>query len=187
MLTPFEEHICQKTDMKIILGSKNPVKLQAVQEVVQTIPSLATATIHAVRTDSGVPDQPHGLEETIRGAQNRSRKACTHGEWGIGLESGIIPVPLTQTGYMNLTACVIFDGSSLYTGLGPAFELSQDVADGVIKQGFELDQAVRAAGISANPRIGYAQGLIGIMTKGRVTRMEYSKPAVLMALAGMNL
>ena len=41
--------------------------------------------------------------------------------------------------------------------------------------------------MSDNPRIGYDQGIIGIMTRGRITRMEYSKPAVLMALAGMNL
>jgi inosine/xanthosine triphosphatase len=172
--------------MKIILGSKNPVKLQAVQEVIETIPYFAASTIHAIKADSGVPDQPHGLEETIRGAQNRSKEAFTHGDLGIGLESGIIPVPLTQTGYMNLTACVIFDGSSFHTGLGPAFELSLEVTRWVIEQGLELDQAVCAAGMSDNPRIGYDQGIIGIMTKGRVTRMEYSKPAVLMALAGMD-
>jgi inosine/xanthosine triphosphatase len=173
--------------MKIILGSKNPVKLQAVQEAMQTIHCLAEATILGVAVDSGVPDQPLGLEETIRGARNRSQKAFIHGDLGIGLESGVIPVPLTQTGYMNLTACVIFDGNSFHTGLGPAFELPGAVTLGVVEQGLELDEAVRAAGMSDNPRIGYDQGIIGIMTKGRVTRMTYTKPAVLMALAGMNL
>jgi inosine/xanthosine triphosphatase len=187
ILTPFGEAICQENDMKIILGSKNPIKLQAVQEVLQTIPRFAAATILAIEADSGVSDQPCGLEETIRGAQNRSKEAFIHGDMGIGLESGIIPVPLTQTGYMNLTACAIFEGRLLYTGLGPAFELPQEVADGVANQGLELDQAVCAAGMSDNPRIGYDQGIIGIMTRGRITRMEYSKPAVLMALAGMTL
>jgi non-canonical (house-cleaning) NTP pyrophosphatase len=41
--------------------------------------------------------------------------------------------------------------------------------------------------MTTNARIGYNQGIIGIMTKGRVTRMEYTKPAVLMALAGMDI
>ena len=173
--------------MHIILGSKNPVKLRAVQEVLASIPFFTSAVIHAVEVPSGVPDQPQGLEETILGARNRSQAAFLHGDWGIGLESGIIPVPLTRTGYMNLTACVIFDGTTLHTGLGPAFELPREVTDRVTGSGLELDQAVQASGMSDNPRIGYHQGIIGIMTKGRVTRMEYSKPAVLMALAGMDI
>ncbi len=173
--------------MHIILGSKNPVKLQAVREVIQTTSLYPASTIQAIEAASGVPDQPLGLEATILGARNRSQAAFLHGDWGIGLESGIIPVPLTQHGYMNVTACVIFDGNAWYTGLGPAFELPQEVQAKVINAGLELDAAVRAAGMSDNPRIGYDQGIIGIMTQGRVTRMEYSKPAIEMALAGMGI
>jgi inosine/xanthosine triphosphatase len=186
-LTPHGANIRQEIDMNIILGSQNPVKLQAVKEVLKTIPGLAPAEIHAIKADSGVPDQPKGLEETIRGARNRAHQAFAHGQWGVGIESGIIPVPLTRTGFMNLTACVIFDGTKDHTGLGPAFELPREVTEHVMVRGLELDQAVCAAGMTTNARIGYNQGIIGIMTKGRVTRMEYTKPAVLMALAGMDI
>ena len=72
-------------------------------------------------------------------------------------------------------------------GLGPAFELPDDVTRLVVEGGMELDPAVRRAGLTDNERIGYAQGIIGILSGGRVTRMDYSRPAVSMALVGMGL
>ncbi len=173
--------------MHIMLGSQNPVKFQAVQEVMATIPLFAQAVIQPVDVESGVSRQPRGLEETILGAGHRAKKAFLQGDLGIGLESGIIDVTQTRTGFMNLTACVIFDGTTAFTGLGPAFELPYEVTSKVIDEGLELSSAVQASGMSDNPRIGYDQGIIGLMTKGRVTRMEYIKPAVLMALAGMDI
>ena len=51
----------------------------------------------------------------------------------------------------------------------------------------ELDPAVRRAGLTEDPRIGYGQGIIGILSRGRVTRADYSRPAVSMALVRMGL
>jgi inosine/xanthosine triphosphatase len=173
--------------MKIILGSLNPVKMQAVQEIFGAIPALHHAHFEQLKAASLVPDQPIGLEQIILGARNRAREAFASGDLGIGIESGLIPVPLTTNGYMNLTVCVIFDGEHWYTGLGPAFELPDDITSMVVEEGLELDKAVNRSGLSQDPRIGYGQGIIGIMTKGRVTRMEYSKPAISMALARMDV
>lgn len=173
--------------MKIILGSLNPVKMQAVQEIFTSIPALKHAHFEQLKAASGVPDQPIGLEQTIQGARNRAREAARDADLGIGIESGLIPVPLTASGYMNLTVCVIFDGKHWYTGLGPAFELPDDITSMVTKEGLELDKAVNRSGLSLDPRIGYRQGIIGIMTKGRVTRMEYTQPAISMALARMDI
>ena len=50
-----------------------------------------------------------------------------------------------------------------------------------------LDPAVRRVGLTDNARIGYAQGIIGVLSGGRVTRMDYSQPAVSMALVRMGL
>lgn len=174
--------------MKIHVGSGNPVKLAAISDVLLT--RFADAEFVPCAVNSGVPDQPVGYEQTIGGAINRARSAyALEGgcDLAVALESGLIPVPLTRTGYMNLTACAIFDGREVFIGLGPAFELPDEVARLVTEEGMELDPAVRQAGLTDNPRIGYAQGLIGILSQGRVTRADYSRPAVSMALVRMGL
>jgi inosine/xanthosine triphosphatase len=169
----------------IRVGSLNPVKLEAIRTVMAA--RFPQAAFQPVAVDSEVSVQPLGLDETLRGARNRARKAYVECDLSVALESGLIPVPQTATGYMNLTACAIFDGREMFLGLGPAFELPTDVTRLVVEDGLELDPAVRLAGLTDNERIGYAQGIIGILSAGRVTRLDYSKPAVSMALVRMGL
>lgn len=174
--------------MHIYVGSANPVKLQAIHEVlIQIFPD---AVFEPMAVHSGVADQPIGLAETLRGARNRALAAWNAGtgdHWGVALESGLVPVPETRTGYMNLTACAIYTGQDMAVGLGPAFELPDAVTTLVVQHNMELDPAVRQAGLTDNARIGYGQGLIGILSQGRVTRMQYSKPAVSMALVALGM
>lgn len=172
--------------MLIRVGSKNPVKLAAIATVMRE--RFPTAVFESVAVNSEVSDQPLGLEETLCGAKNRARAAFAVApcDLSVALESGLVPVPQTRTGYMNLTACAIFDGQDIYVGLGPAFELPAEVTHLVVQEGMELDPAVRQAGLTDNNRIGYAQGLIGILSQGRVTREDYSRPAVSMALVAMG-
>ena len=169
----------------IRVGSLNPVKLGAIREVMAT--RFPEARFQPVAAPSEVPDQPLGLEETLRGAKNRAKNAFAECFLSVALESGLVEVPGSNTGYMNLTACAIFDGREMYLGLGPAFELPPEVTRLVVEEGLELDPAVRRAGLTDNERIGYAQGIIGILSGGRVTRMDYSRPAVSMALVRMGL
>lgn len=169
--------------MKINIGTKNPVKIQAIKNVISEIKAIETPLYTPIGVESGVPDQPKGFEETLQGARNRAQRAFVDCDISIGIESGLIPVPLTNTGHMNLTACAVYDGKTFSMGLGPAFELPGDITKYVIEENLELDDAVRRAGLTDNPRIGYSEGIIGIMTNGRVTRMAYTQPAVSMALA----
>ena len=171
--------------MIIRVGSMNPVKLGAIRVVMEE--RFPGAVFTPVQVDSGVSVQPIGLEETLRGAMTRARNAFASCDLSAALESGLVEAPGSNTGYMNLTACASFDGHEMYLGLGPAFELPPDVTRLVVEDGLELDPAVRQAGLTDNERIGYAQGIIGILSGGRVTRMEYSRPAVSMALVRMGL
>jgi len=173
--------------MLVRVGSKNPVKLAAISAVMKK--QFPDAIFESVAVASLVGDQPVGLEETLRGAKNRARAAFAISpscDLAVALESGLVPVPEIRTGYMNLTACAIFNGSEIFVGLGPAFELPLEVTRLVVEEGLELDPAVRQAGLTDNARIGYAQGLIGILSGGRVTREDYSRPAVSMALVAMG-
>jgi non-canonical (house-cleaning) NTP pyrophosphatase len=104
----------------------------------------------------------------------------------VGLESGLIKTPLIETEYMNVCACSIYNGKKYYMGLSPAFEMPKEITDLVISNNIEIDEAVFRAGFSDNHRIGYSQGIIGILTNGKVNRKDYMKPAVTMALIRIN-
>lgn len=57
----------------INVASKNPVKIEAVKEVLHSYPNLANYGVVGIETPSGVSEQPKSLEETVRGAINRSK------------------------------------------------------------------------------------------------------------------
>lgn len=73
--------------MKIIIGSKNPAKIKAVQDVFQKY----EAEYMTLDIPSGVNNQPFSDEETIKGAINRAYRALEagNGDIGIGLEGGV--------------------------------------------------------------------------------------------------
>lgn len=171
-------------NMLITVGSKNPNKIQAVREAFQLFQRFRDARFETFASKSGVSDQPMGLDEIIRGAKQRATHAFSSSFLSVGLESGLIPVPQTQNGYMNISACAIFNGSSYFTGLGPAFELPTAIVELVVEQKLELDVAIFQSGFSSNPRIGYSEGIIGMLTDGVVTRKDYMVPAVTMAISG---
>lgn len=170
--------------MIIHTGSKNPNKLKAVKEAFSHFSQFSISELIPMDAPSGVSDQPIGYEETVRGAKNRAKNAFTDCDLSIGLESGLIPVAGTSTGYLNMTVAALYDGSHYFVGTGPGFELPSMVTRLVVDEGLELDEAILRSGLSDNPRIGYSEGIIGVMTDGIITRKDYMVPAVMMALAG---
>jgi inosine/xanthosine triphosphatase len=169
--------------MIVSVGSKNPNKFIAVKEAFLLFDRFMEAEFTSVAAASGVSDQPIGLEEILTGAKKRAANAFSGSGISVGLESGLIPVPMTRNGYMNVSACVIFNGCGHFTGLGPAFELPSKIVNLVIGEKLELDEAIFRSGFSDNPRIGYSEGIIGMLTGGVVTRKDYMIPAVTMALS----
>lgn len=175
----------ESSALRVAVGSKNPNKLDAVRRAFGKFSGFEEASFVSMETPSGVSDQPVGYEAIFEGADNRARGAKGDHHYGVGLESGVVPMAGTTTGHMNLTACVIFDGTRFYRGVGPAFELPLTVCRMVVDEGYELDEAVCRAGLSDNERIGYAEGLIGLLSGGAVTRADYMVPAVTMALVAL--
>ncbi|WP_297489673.1 DUF84 family protein [Thermococcus sp.] len=75
--------------------------------------------------ESVVPDQPVGMEETIRGVINRAKQALEKGkaDIGVGIGAGVYPVPASLTGYFDIQFCAILDRERWITiGHGPGFE-----------------------------------------------------------------
>lgn len=100
----------------------------------------------------------------------------------VGLESGLMIVPYTKSGFMDICACAIFDGKEFYLGLSSAFEYPQKVIDLVNNEGLNISEAFFKSGLTQNSNIGSAEGAIGYLTKGRLPRKEYTKQAITTAL-----
>eukprot|EP00964_Phaeocystis_antarctica_P009649 scaffold5254_cov52-Phaeocystis_antarctica.AAC.2 len=52
----------------------------------------------------------------------------------------------------------------------------------MLMQGMDMAQASNAAGISQDPKLGEGEGLIGVLSRGRVRRLEYTVGAITNAL-----
>ncbi len=62
-----------------------------------------------------------------------------------------------------------------------------DVSLPLLQKGLDLEQACIELGITSNQQLGRSEGLIGILSAGRLTRKEYTKQAVMTAVfASLN-
>lgn len=172
--------------MNINVGSTNETKLQAVREVIAMYSFLTEANVVSVKVPSGVSEQPKSLKETVTGAMNRARKAFRDCSYSIGLESGLMYVPYVKAGYVDIGVCVIYDGKELYHGLSPAFEPPKSVVKYVLIDKLDLNQAAYRAGLTKDLKIGAGEGLTGLLTKGRIPRIDQLKPAIIYAMIGVE-
>jgi len=168
--------------MRINIGSKNQVKVDAVREILQDYHYLKDAEIIVVEVQSEVYKQPKSFKEVISGAINRARNAFLDCDYSFGIESGLMAVPNTKTGFMDVCVCAISDGKEYHLGLSSAWEAPKEVTDYMLNDGLDMNEAAYKAGLTKNREVGSAEGLIGIMTKGRLTRKEYTKEAIRAAL-----
>lgn len=168
---------------QIAVGTTNPAKLDAVREIIRDYPHLEGAEITGVKATSGVSDQPKSLDETITGAMNRARGAFQDARYAIGIESGLFQVPHTKSGFMDVCAAAIYDGKEFHLGLSSAWEFPDPkIIRLMLDEGLDMSQAINRAGLTTSATIGNEEGAIGIMTRGRIDRKEYTKQALRMAL-----
>ena len=168
--------------MKINVASKNPVKVEAVREVLNIYPNLANYEVVGIETNSGVSKQPKPLEETVQGAINRAMAVFNSCVYSFGIESGLMIVPQTKTGSMDFCACAIYDGKNYHLGLSCAFEFPTKVTQMIHEQGIDANEAFYRCGLTIDRMIGSSEGAIGMLTKGRMNRKDYTKQAIQMAL-----
>jgi len=166
---------------KVGLGSMNPVKFRAVSDVLHNYLGVIPCQINQIKVDSGVRAQPISIGEVILGAKNRAKRAFIDCDLSVGIESGLFHAPVNSR-YLNTCACAIYDGKRFSYGLSPSFELPSDVIKAVVQGGMEVDEAVVASRLTANPNIGEDVGLIGILTGNRVVREDLVKYATIMAV-----
>src|SRR3990167_4632901 len=103
---------------------------------------------------------------------NRAKKAFANCDYSFGLESGLMAVPHTKTGFMDVCVCAIYDGKEFHLGLSSAWEAPREVMHYMQKEKLNMNDAAIKTGFTKNPKAGSAEGLVGIMTKNRLTRKE---------------
>lgn len=165
--------------MKVLVGSRNPVKIKAVREVFGRVFSKEGLEVEGVAVESGVAEQPKSNEESLRGARNRARRVIEKGkgDYGIGLEGGVYEEKVDGERKMFSCAwCVVRDreGVEGYSG-GLRFELPEKVAER-IREGGELGPVMDE--FLGREEVKKQEGMVGVLTKGLVTRKEAYKRLV---------
>lgn len=164
--------------MQVVVGSENPVKLTAAHQAfsmfydeVQVLPA---------KVITGVNPFPMSQQETLRGAINRAKAAWAaipHATFAVGIESGVYQlddrylvqayVVVKQKTVLSLGASVAFEVSpSLIAFLDPTSDESKSTIDNVVER-TDLFQN---------------EGLVGVLTKKRLTRTQILRDAIIVAL-----
>ena len=168
--------------MKVGIGSKNKTKVDAIAQVLTDYPMFAGAEVEGIAVTVEQFGHPKSIDETVAGAVDRAKQAFVGNDYGFGIESGLMRVPQTKSGYMEVAVCAIFDGTQVHMGLSQAYEWPKKVLDKIMNEGMDGSQAMKAAGLTQHEKLGEHEGFVGIFTKGRTNRTEYNKAAVVMAL-----
>lgn len=164
---------------KIIVASKNPVKISAALKGFQQLFPSQLFEVEGVEVPSGVNDQPIGSDETLTGATNRVNAAQTlHplADFWVGIEGGNI----WHGHEMEAMAWVVVKNNEL-TGKGrtAGFFLPKRVIE-LIEQGYELGHAdEKVFGVHNSKQ---KMGSCGLLTDNVIDREQLYIPAVVFAL-----
>lgn len=170
--------------MKIHVGSKNQTKVQAVKDAVALYPRLfPNPEIIGIDVSVELFGHPKSIKETVEGAVQRAKNAFKDCDYSFGIEGGLIEVPFTKTGFMEVGACAIFDGTDVCIGLGPAYEWPIEVTKMIVSGKADASQAFNKLGYTHHEKLGAQPGgIIGFLTDGRLTREDFTKYSIIMAL-----
>jgi len=163
--------------LKVIVGSINPVKLEAVKIAFKkTWPQQAYA-FSTQAVSSNVSKQPLTDQETITGALYRAQQALTTGDFGIGLEGGLQRI---NSDYFSCGWAVIINQKQ-HIGIGSSARIAlPPQAVKLLHQGYELAEIDDLLFQTHNS--GQSQGNFGLMTQGLITRKTAYTDACILAL-----
>jgi inosine/xanthosine triphosphatase len=163
---------------RIAVGSRNPVKIKAVSSVVARV--WPEAEVVGVKVSSRVRAMPMSEAECIAGARERAAAAreLLDADLGLGLEGGVQPLD----GHLFLMGWVaVVDRCGRETlGSGARIPLPPRVA-AAVEAGQELGPVMDR--LTGREKTNRAEGAVGILTRGLVTRQHSFEVSVAYALA----
>lgn len=166
--------------MRIIIASKNPVKIEATRAGFSAMFPDQELITEGVSVESGVSEQPMNNEEIIKGAENRARnaaKASPSSDFFVGLEGGVE----NHDGKMHSFAWIAICDKNGKIGFGKTgeFILPAKIRE-LVLDGMELGHADDVVFNKTNSK--QENGAVGILTENTVDRTQFYKQAVIFAL-----
>lgn len=165
--------------MKIIIASKNPVKIQATLQAFRAMFPTESFEIEGVRVPSGVSAQPMSDQETWIGAVNRIENAKIHhpnADYWVGIEGGII----RHGNEMETFAWIIIQSPTLQGKARTCGFFLPPKVTALVEEGYELGHADDMVFGASNSK--QTSGASGLLTGNVITRMTLYQPAVVLAL-----
>ncbi|MBI2450914.1 MAG: inosine/xanthosine triphosphatase [Parcubacteria group bacterium] len=165
--------------MKIAVGSKNPVKIEAARAAFQKVWPDKKFKIHGLAVESGVSKQPMSDKEAILGARNRAKLAvrALKADFGVGLEGGTQKI---NKDYFECGWIVILDKNN-NESIGSTIKMLIPLKMvAMMKKGMELGEINDAVFKRKNSK--QIEGHFGLMTKNALTRTKAYQDGVIAAL-----
>ena len=167
--------------MNILVGSKNPVKTEAVKEAFSHY--FDNVKVKGISVDSKVPNQPVN-NETFEGARNRALELIVinqekklGADFFVGMEGGIIN---QYSRWLAFGGIYIIDKKGREGfGSSPHFEIPDEIANELltgVEMGVVMDR------IMNEKNTKHRGGAIGFLTKDVIGRKELYVPGVISAL-----
>jgi inosine/xanthosine triphosphatase len=167
-------------ELKIVVASRNPVKVAAVEEAFKSQYTGMEIELLALGVESGVSDQPMTDGETRQGAMNRAenaRKAAPDADFWVGLEGGLEQF---DNGLLAFAWMAIMDSNRVIsTSRSATLPLPPGVQE-LIANGLELGEANDRIFSTVNSK--QAGGAYGLLTEGRFTRESIYTQTLILAL-----
>jgi len=162
--------------MKILIGTKNPGKIEAAKLAFETY--FPDVEIQGINVASKVSDEPVNKDIFI-GAKNRVENLCRlnqEADYYVAVETG-----LTNTfgPWLMISAAYIKDKNGVISyGTSPAFPIPQKYVSKIISADFNklIEEIYNTSALNQG------MGGIALLSKGQISRIELSKQAILMAL-----
>lgn len=166
--------------MKVAIGSKNPVKIAAVQEAFTKVWPEVSFQFVGIDAVSGVSNQPMSDEESINGATNRAKQALTEtdADFGVGPKGG-----LQKVGEMWFdTGWIVIIDKNGRKGIGSTIRLeTPKKVMNLIEEGKELGEVCDILFQQENSK--QAGGYFGLVTNELISRKAGYTHGVIAALS----
>lgn len=167
--------------MKILVGSTNPVKIEATRLAFS--PYFSHLEVNGMAVDGGVVAQPIG-NDTYVGAENRAKALFALNEserlmahYFVGIEGGIMR--LYEQWFAFGIVCVMNQKGKVGFGSSPHFQLPHPVVADLLT-GIELGDVMDQ--ITGEENVKQSYGAIGYFSRGVISRTDLYVQGVTMAL-----
>ncbi len=167
--------------IKVLVGSKNPVKIEATKEAFSRY--FGDVKVVGISVDSKVSKQPIE-EETFQGAKNRAlelraldKKDGLKSDFFVGIEGGIGKMFSKWFSFGSM--CVVDKNGRVGFGTSSHFELPDHIVEELLN-GKELGEISDRLTREKNAK--QKGGAIGFLTRGLIDRKNLYLPGLIMAL-----